>query len=82
MGIRGDFQFYVDVPTTSILQLANSLVVDLKLDKAPGDTFLASQSLSLLAEAWKALEMRVPLDSSHTSHEMRAVLGYFHVSSP
>ncbi|KAK0386078.1 hypothetical protein NLU13_5915 [Sarocladium strictum] len=76
----GDFSFYVDMPTTTILQLANSLVVDLKLDREPGDPWLGSQSL--LADAWKALEMRIPHEPSHTSHEMRAVLGYFHVSSP
>lgn len=79
---RNDFPFYLDPQGTPILQLALSLVMDLRLDKAPGSC--GAPHKSLLGDAWstmiKTSSYGAKIKTSHSLEEKRAVLGYYHIS--
>lgn len=66
---------------TNLLQLAVSLVMDLKLDRSSES--VGAVQRNLLAEAWTLVEKR-PLTGFqvvHTSADRRAVLGLYHISA-
>lgn len=80
---RNDFPFYLEPQATPLLQLAVSLVIDLRLDKAPG--FCGIPTKSLLGDAWTMIGKSVSscglkANVPHTPEEKRAVLGFYHVS--
>ncbi|KAH6984751.1 hypothetical protein BKA56DRAFT_671225 [Ilyonectria sp. MPI-CAGE-AT-0026] len=78
-----DFPFYLDPQGTPILQLALSLVMDLRLEKPPGSC--GAPHKSLLGDAWstiiKTSSYGAKLKTSHSLEEKRALLGYYHISS-
>jgi len=78
---RSDYHYYVYSDATNFLQLAMSLVIDLRLDKSPDTTGVMPKSL--LGETWTALNKGAPyrLGVPHTLAEKRAVLGFYHFSS-
>ncbi|KAJ6444924.1 fungal transcriptional regulatory protein [Purpureocillium lavendulum] len=76
-----DYHYYVYSDATNFLQLAMSLVIDLRLDKSPDMSTVLPKSL--LGETWTVLNKSAPyrLGVPHTLVEKRAVLGFYHFSS-
>lgn len=79
---RGDFHFYFDLHATSFLQLAMSLIIDMRLDRAPDSMYGASRTL--LGDAWANNSMSrdaARQKTSHTLADKRAVLCFYHITS-
>lgn len=77
---RLEFHFYIDSQATSLVQLAQSLVIDLKLDKCP--TAIRLPPRSLLKDAWESF--KPPLAKQRTEQspdDKRALLGVYHTSA-
>jgi hypothetical protein len=74
---RGDFQFYIESQATDLLQLAGTLVVNLRLDKSP-DT-LGGARLSFLPDAIR--KVKGLRREGHTLDDKRAMLGFAYLDS-
>lgn len=74
--------FYLEMQATTLIQLAMALVIDLKLDRAPG--FVGITPKTLIGDAWNTLGKAGPhrtfVRTTHTRAEQRAVLGFHHIS--
>lgn len=78
--IRSEFQVFFESNATSLLSLAHSLVIDLKLDKSAKAMTLAPRTL--LRDAWDTFKYpTVRLRPELSLEEKRALLGYYHQSS-
>ena len=65
---------------TNLIQLAMSLVIDLKLDKSPNS--LAVNPRTLLGDAWYKLSRSRPIPCvNRTPEDSRAVLGFYYLTS-
>ncbi|KAF5020374.1 hypothetical protein F66182_7602 [Fusarium sp. NRRL 66182] len=74
-----DFQFYGELQISTLIQLAVSLVIDLKLDKHPGAWFCGAKAL--LRDAWQSMGKPCPKVKVQTSADKRAVLGVYHITN-
>ncbi|KAH6890633.1 hypothetical protein B0T10DRAFT_486368 [Thelonectria olida] len=77
-----DFPFYMEPQATPVLQMAASLVIDLRLDRSPSCCHVAQKTL--LGEAWQTMNKshwEPRLKFNHSLEDKRAVLGYYHISS-
>ncbi|KAH7143797.1 hypothetical protein EDB81DRAFT_507255 [Dactylonectria macrodidyma] len=80
-----DFPFYLDPQATPLVQLALSLIMDMRLDKSPSACIAPHKSL--LGDAWpnmiksSSASCGYKVKTTHTLEEKRAVLGYYHISS-
>lgn len=78
--IRSEFQVFFESNATSLLSLAYSLVIDLKLDKSAKAMTLPPRTL--LHDAWDTFKYpTVRLRPELSLEEKRALLGYYHQSS-
>lgn len=75
----GDFHFYVDPQSTTIIQLAVSQVIDLGIGKPPSSLVVLPKSLA--EEASAILKGRTMRRSLHSREDHRAMLGCFYVTS-
>ena len=77
---RGDYSYYLEGQTTTLLQLASALVIELGLDTPFGRRTKGARGV--LNDAWISLsQQKMVPPSEHTTDDKRSVLGCWYLTS-